>query len=100
MSSLQKSLVSLLLLSAVGLSGCTDNPGTWSEQKVASQIEESLELVESSLTKVDGGFEGTGKRSDGETLTFTIQQDPDASRMSWDAKGDRGFVEDGFYELK
>jgi hypothetical protein len=94
-------LILLILGLSVGLTGCQDNPGTWQEPKVKVKVMENLELTEATLTPLlEGGFEGSGKRADGETVTFTITQDADAHRMSWDAKGDRGFVEDGFYELK
>lgn len=89
-----------MLVVVCGLVGCKENPGTWPQDKVSAKISESLELVEVTLTPATGGFEGSGKREDGETVTFTITQDPAASKMSWDAKGDRGFIEDGFYELK
>lgn len=81
--------------------GCGENPGTWGAEKVSTKIAASLELADVSVTpRPEGGFVGSGKRADGETITFTILQDAEAHRMSWDAKGDRGFVEEGFYELK
>ncbi len=99
MRSLQKAVLSGLAI-AFCLTGCAENPGTWSQDKVSAKISESLELTEVSLTKTGDGYDGTGKRADGETLKFVITQDAEAHRMSWDAKGDRGFFEDGFYELK
>ena len=97
----QKTAVICLVCSFSCLIGCRDNPGKWPQPKVQAKIQENLELVEATLTpSPSGGFQGSGKRADGETVTFTITQDPAASRMQWDAKGDRGFVEDGFYELK
>lgn len=82
------------------ISGCRENAGTWGEDKVKAKIVEKLELTGAQLTPSDNGFTGEGPRTDGETVTFTITQDPESGRMSWDAKGDRGFFEDGFYELK
>lgn len=80
--------------------GCADNPGSWGEDKVKAQIIKSLEMDDLSLTaNEEGGFTGTGKRGE-ETLTVKISQDPEASRLSWDAQGDRGFVEEGYYELE
>ncbi|MCA9127363.1 MAG: hypothetical protein KDB22_09760 [Planctomycetales bacterium] len=80
--------------------GCAENPGKWPKDKVQAKIEEKLELTELTLNpREGGGFEGTGKLG-GETVTITITQDPASGRMSWDAKGDRGLVETGFYELK
>ncbi len=83
------------------LAGCAENPGSWGADKVQQQIGKSLELTDVTLNpREEGGFEGSGKRGDGETVSFTITQDPDAHRMSWSAEGDRGLFEDGFYELK
>lgn len=97
----QKLAVISLVFGLFCLNGCRENPGKWPQDKVQSKIMESLELVEATLTpNPAGGFQGSGKRDDGETVSFTITQDPAASRMQWDAKGDRGFIEDGFYELK
>ena len=96
-------LQTLCVLSFLCVGGCNpaENPGTWGVEKVSAKIQESLELTDVELTaNPEGGFTGTGSRTDGETVTFTITQDPTASRMSWDAEGDRGFVEDGYYELK
>ena len=82
------------------LPGCGNNPGQWGEEQVKAKIIESLEMDDLTLTANDGGgFTGTGKRGE-ETLTIKIDQDPEASRLSWDAQGDRGFIEEGFYELK
>ena len=91
----------LVLVGLLILGGCRDNPGTWGAEKVSTKIAASLELSDVTLSpRPEGGFSGSGKRADGETITFTISQDAEAHRMSWDAKGDRGFVEEGFYELK
>lgn len=91
----------LFVLCCLIATGCRDNPGKWPAEKVEGQIMRSLELVEIIQSdKNPDGFTINGKRSDGETLTITITQDPENSRMSWDAKGDRGFVEQGYHELK
>lgn len=95
------SLGLLLLSGLLILGGCRDNPGTWGAEQVTTKIAASLELSDVTLSpRPEGGFAGSGKRADGETITFTISQNAEAHRMSWDAKGDRGFVEEGFYELK
>ncbi len=98
----KKYLVSLLCVSLIGLfGGCADNPGTWPQPKLEAKVKESLELTQIALTaQSEGGYTGTGTRADGETLNVTVAQDADAHRISWEAKGDRGFVEDGYYELK
>ncbi len=91
----------LLLFSCIGLTGCAENPGKWGPEKLQVEISERLELVEAEVQPAEeGGYHGTGKRQDGEVVAFTITQQPEKGRMSWDAKGDRGFVEDGYYELK
>lgn len=90
----------LLLAFCFFFVGCGDNPGAWPVEKVQTEIAQRLELTDVKLTaKEGGGFEGTGML-DGETVTLTITQDPDAGRISWNAVGDRGLTEDGFYELK
>ncbi len=98
----KKSYVSCLCASLFVLcAGCRkDNPGLWQAAQVKAQIAESLEMtnVEVKANTTDGGFEGTGMRG-AEKITFKITQDPNAFRMSWEARGDRGFFEDGYYEL-
>lgn len=81
--------------------GCAENPGTWPRDKVSSQVKESLELETIELEARDdgGGFRGQGMR-DGETIRFTVEQDAASRRIEWDAKGDRGFEETGYYELR
>ncbi|GAB5403365.1 MAG: hypothetical protein Aurels2KO_15960 [Aureliella sp.] len=89
-----------LALLCLVLTGCRENAGTWGEEKVKDKIIEKLELTDATLEPAESGFTGSGKREDGETVSFTIEQDPETGRMSWDAQGDRGFFEDGYYELK
>lgn len=89
-----------LVLICIVLAGCRENAGTWGEEKVKAKITEKLELTDATLQPADGGFTGSGTREDGEAVKFTITQDPETGRMSWDAEGDRGFFEDGYYELK
>lgn len=82
------------------LVGCKkDNPGTWPVEKVTQKVIESLQLSELELNKSEKGFEGTGKRSDGESFSVQITQDPSSSMISWDAKGDRGTNEIGNFRL-
>jgi hypothetical protein len=79
--------------------GCADNPGTWPLPKVEAKLTESLQLSDVNMEAApDGGFTGTGKSAEGETISFSVKQDAAARRISWDAKGDRGFVEEGYYE--
>ena len=61
----------------------------------------SLRLTEISLTSDPaGGYTGSGKLADGETLKLKVTQDPAAKRLSWKAEGDRGTFEDGSYEFE
>jgi hypothetical protein len=95
-------LLSLSLVAAIGvtcLSGCKDNPGKWAPDKVATKVAESLEVTDLTLSSTANGLEGTGKRSDGETITVVVKQDSTGGKITWDAKGDRGFVETGSYSL-
>ena len=92
---------SMLVVGLLVTVGCGQNPGTWGAEKVTAKIAASLELSGVAVTpRPEGGFVGSGMRADGEKIEFTISQDAEAHRMSWDAKGNRGFVEEGFYELK
>jgi hypothetical protein len=89
---------SLILLLCLGCS--RENPGTWPQEKVSEKISQSLELSGLNLQpRAEGGFTGTGKREE-ETITVIVTQNPAESRIDWDAKGDRGFVETGFFELR
>ena len=61
---------------------------------------ESLELTNVTLSPTERGLEGSGVRSDGETLTLLVTQHPEQSEIRWDARGDRGFVEEGRFQLR
>ncbi|HAC91335.1 MAG TPA: hypothetical protein DCF63_12015 [Planctomycetaceae bacterium] len=97
-------MVSLLLgasLLLVSLTGCRkDNPGKWPAERVTAKVAESLQLSEFSLSPATNGLEGSGKRADGETLKVVVTLHPDTSEIRWNAKGDRGFEEEGSYQLQ
>lgn len=97
----QPGFVLVLLFAFLFFVGCNgENPGTWPQDKVSEKISKSLELSGLTLQpRAEGGFTGTGKR-DEETITVIVTQNPAESRIDWDAKGDRGFVETGFFELR
>lgn len=98
---LPQKLMCMLLILTFSMTGCRkENPGTWPAEKIEAQLIERFNLSEVSLEKKEGGFEGSGTAEDGETYTFDIKQFPSESKYTWDAKGDRGTFEDGFYELK
>lgn len=96
----------LAVMFVFALVGCGDNPGKWPKEKAAeyvkqSLIEQGMEMNDVTLAeKPGGGFEGTGKVADGETLTLTVTQDADDHRLNWEAQGDRGSILDGSYRLK
>jgi hypothetical protein len=89
----------VIAISIACLSGCKDNPGKWAPDKVTTKVAESLEVTDLTLNSTANGLEGTGKRSDGETITVVVKQDSAGGTIAWDAKGDRGFVETGSYSL-
>ena len=98
----KKVLTSAILVGFCLVAGCADNnPGNWSQQQVADKMTERFELTDITINPASsGGFEGSGTRADGETITFQVTMDPDNYRINWDAQGDRGFIEtDGFYEI-
>jgi hypothetical protein len=90
------------LLTLLLAAGCADtnNPGSWDQAKVATQMKSSLKLTEVSLSPAAGGFSGTGKAEDGETYKITVTQDPANKRLDWKAEGDRGSNEDGSYSIE
>ena len=61
----------------------------------------SLKLSELHIT-VDpsGGYSGTGKTADGESYKLKITQDASMKRLSWQADGDRGTIEEGKFEFE
>jgi hypothetical protein len=82
------------------ITGCKQNPGNWPVEKVTPVVAESLKLSDLVLTKTSSGMEGKGKTADGETFTVIVKQDPAQSKISWDAKGDRGSFEEGSFSLQ
>ncbi|MBX3420509.1 MAG: hypothetical protein KF752_03025 [Pirellulaceae bacterium] len=85
----------------LAMSGCRqDNPGSWPVERVTAKVAESLGLSDLNLQNTERGLEGTGKRADGELLKLTVTQHPDEHAIRWEATGDRGFVEEGSYQLK
>lgn len=96
----QRIWLSILLLIVAFCLGCKENnPGKWPADQVAVKVSESLELSELVLNATGNGLEGSGKRSDGETVSVIVKQDETDRKISWEAKGDRGFVESGSYFL-
>jgi hypothetical protein len=75
----------------VAASGCnTFDPSRWNQAEVTKEITEQWKLFDVSLTKVTGGFEGSGKDASGETFKIKITQDPKTKSASGTADGDRG----------
>jgi hypothetical protein len=90
----------LVCLTLLGLCGCKENPGKWAPAKVSTEVGARLEITGLVLTPSTKGLEGSGKRSDGETITVIVTQDANLGEIRWDAKGDRGFVEEGNFSLR
>lgn len=90
----------VLVVMLLPLVGCKENVGNWPPEKVAPIVGQSLELSDFTLSKVGDTLEGTGKRTDGETVTVKVTQDPTNNKFTWDAKGDRGLVEMGNYTMQ
>lgn len=95
----------LALSSFLFLAGCADNPGNWPKEKLEEYVKQALidqgvEVTEISLNPEDGKFTGEAKEVGGETLKLIVTQDAAASKLTWDAKGDRGSFLDGNYQLK
>ncbi len=91
-----------IIMLTMGLAGCSDNPGKWSQEKVEAKVRESLHLSEITLIPApeSGVLTGSGKDASGETFKLKVTQDADAKRISWDAQGDRGASEVGSFELQ
>lgn len=95
-----RSWLCLLALLVAGVVGCgVDNPGNWPAEKVSAYLADHFEITDVVLTPTADGFSGTGKRADGETLNISVTMVPEKSEFRWDAKGDRGFVEEGDFAL-
>ncbi len=79
--------------------GCNrgGNPGTWDEAKVEQYMMEKMELESVDLSPSGDGFEGTGTNTYGETYELKITQQASGKRLDYEATGDRGTNETGFY---
>lgn len=92
----------LLVVFAALFSGCNSasHPGTWPANVIQQKLKSKYEFTELTLTPDgEGKFTGTAKSKEGETLKVTIVQDKAAKRLNYDFKGDRGWFEEGLYEL-
>lgn len=88
-----------LLLVLLFTTGCKENPAHWPAEKVAEIVAKKLEVSDLTLQPTDSGFEGSGLRSDGETVNVVVTLHPDDFEFRWDGKGDRGFIYEGSYGL-
>jgi hypothetical protein len=76
------------------------NPGTWDHTRVEEHLKKKHNLVDISLVQgPEGGFNGSGKTSEGETYTFKVKQDADQKKLSWDFNSDRGDVGNEVLEI-
>jgi hypothetical protein len=92
--------VLVLFIGLAAIAGCRDNPGKWPLEKVSAKIAESLELSDISLSSSEGKLQGTGIRPDGEKVKVIVTQLPESYQIQWDAQGDRGFMEEGYFQLQ
>ena len=94
-------LLSAILLSAVA--GCGgDNPGEYDAAKVQGGIERTMQTEGITVTTLDlapkpagPGFTGTAIDQDGQSYDIDVIQRPEASRLDFTAKGDRGDIIEG-----
>ncbi len=61
-------------------------------------IKRKMGLDEIDLSNGEGGFTGTGKNAEGESFVIKVKQNAGGKRLDYEAKGDRGTNEDGFFE--
>ncbi len=97
-------LIVFLLLLGMAPLGCdrTDNPALWPREKIEQKLLNSYknEIAELSLTPDgEGKYKGVAKSKEGETLQITVQQDSQSQRLNYSFKGDRGWHEDGNYNV-
>lgn len=90
--------LALAQLSLVGCGGLA-NPGEWTETEIEANIKEKMGLEAIDVTPAAEGYTGTAKNSDGESFEFTIKQDAETKKLQYKATGDRGTVEEGFFEV-
>lgn len=90
----------ILLAVLFGLSGCKENPAKWPNDRIAEKVSESLDTTGLTLTATEKGLEGTGKREDGESVDVIVTLHPESSEIRWNAQGDRGFIEEGKFQLR
>jgi len=92
------SLFSFVILAATGCE--PNNPGEWPQHRIEQKLQTKYDLQELKLSQDGAGkFSGTAKTKEGETLKISILQDPKNKSMKYDFKGDRGWYEDGVYDI-
>jgi hypothetical protein len=85
----------LLLLPAL-FAGCNQShPGNWDETTVESKLKEKMNLTSLDLTPAEGGYNGSGADSEGETYQFVVEQNAANKELTYVAEGDRGTIEEG-----
>ncbi|MEQ1825973.1 MAG: hypothetical protein ABL921_08490 [Pirellula sp.] len=96
-----RSIAIPLAVSFLCFAGCkNNNPGEWPQALIEEKLKTKYEFVEIGLSPDGPGkYLGSAKSKDGETLKITIVQDPKSKSMKYDFKGDRGWFEDGKYDL-
>jgi hypothetical protein len=91
----------LAIICMLFIPGCgSNNPGEWTQATIEEKLRTKYEFVEFKLTPDgQGKYAGTAKSKEGETLKVSVSQDPKAKSLKYDFKGDRGWFEDGTYDL-
>jgi hypothetical protein len=88
----------VFLVVMVAVAGCSDkNPGAMNQEEVEAFMKKRLKLTEISLVeKPDGGYAGTGKRSNGSKYSLEVRLDKDDKRIEWTTTDENGTVSAGF----
>ena len=81
--------------------GCSKHPGNWTQATIEQKLGSKYGFTEFTLSPAgEGKYTGKAKSKEGETLKVTVTQDEKAKSLKYDFKGDRGWVEDGKYDLE
>lgn len=101
-ASMVRSFSFCMLCTLLTFVGCnaSNNPASWTQDTIEQKLQSKYDLVEIKLAPAgDGKYTGTAKSEEGETLKVTVTQDKQTKSLKYDFKGDRGWFEDGTYDL-
>ena len=91
-----------MLCAVMTFVGCnaSNNPANWRQDMIEQKLQSKYRFTELKLSPAgEGRYTGTATSKEGETLAVTITQDKQAKSLKYDFKGDRGWHEDGIYDL-